>query len=1124
MGKAMSQKRARKLSRDRERRGRLRLELLEPRRLLAGFQSDDFNSFALNTTLWEFVNPAGDSAVSLDGLRAVLSVPGGQSHDESGGANQTPRLMQSIDNTDFELEAKFEDFTNVPDSFHGILVEQDADDYLRFEFVGGTTGLDARVVSVLGGTSTVVHQDPIVSTDAAAFLRITRAGDQWTQAYSIDGNIWTESVSFTQAIVVSAAGVAAGNEGATSAPDFSVAVDYTFNTLSPVEPEDGLVLDSSPPVIADVQSSSTSNSLTVEFMTDDITTAVIEYGETLQFEIGSVISTEPTQSHAFTVENLEPLSLYRFRVRATNASGLTSLSGDFFVRTDAPIGQELPLIDLWYGTNYTFGTPGDTQRWVNIPGRVIDSDGISALTYSLNGGPELSLSIGPNGTRLEGVGDFNVEIDRADLVAGVNSVLLTATDSTGAETVQTLQIVYEDNSVWPHEFLADWNSANSVSEIADVVDGFWVKTELGVRTFETGYDRLLALGNAQMSDYEVEVPITIHGYDSDSGPAGPPGVGLITRWYGHDDDGSQPHVKWWPLGGLGWYRSGKLQILGNNGTRIGTQVVRSIPIGATHIFKMRVETIASGDSIYSLKVWEEGSTEPESWDVSGVGPSSDRDDGSIVLVAHFTDATFGNVVIEPIRDGTIPGVTVTSETDTNSVSFGLESNELVTWRIDYGLTGDFELGTVQVADPSLLTTSHIVGLDPGQNYQVRLVATDLSGEQSLAQILTVTTLIDLDPPTSEITVVPTIDAIVVNIDTDELATVVVQYGLTDQFELGSVGPTASATSHELTIGGLSAETAYYLRVVATDSSGNSSTSDLTASTLASDLTAPVISNVQAEAGLTSLTLSALTDESATVVVQYGLTDQFELGSVGPTASATSHELTIGGLSAETAYYLRVVATDSSGNSSTSDLTASTLASDLTAPVISNVQAEAGLTSLTLSALTDESATVVVQYGLTDQFELGAVGPTASATSHELTIGGLSAETAYYLRVVATDSSGNSSTSDLTASTLASDLTAPVISNVQAEAGLTSLTLSALTDESATVVVQYGMTDQFELGSVGPTASATSHELTIGGLSAETAYYLRVVATDSSGNSSTSDLTASTLASVNWFRTVSKVIR
>ena len=154
-----------------------------------------------------------------------------------------------------------------------------------------------------------------------------------------------------------------------------------------------------------------------------------------------------------------------------------------------------------------------------------------------------------------------------------------------------------------------------------------------------------------------------------------------------------------------------------------------------------------------------------------------------------------------------------------------------------------------------------------------------------------------------------------------------------------------------------------------------------------------------------------------MVVQYGLTDQFELGSVGPTASATSHELTIGGLSAETAYYLRVVATDSSGNSSTSDLTASTLASDLTAPVISNVQAEAGLTSLTLSALTDESATVVVQYGLTDQFELGSVGPTASATSHELTIGGLSAETAYYLRVVATDSSGNSSTSDLTASTL-----------------------------------------------------------------------------------------------------------
>ena len=116
-----------------------------------------------------------------------------------------------------------------------------------------------------------------------------------------------------------------------------------------------------------------------------------------------------------------------------------------------------------------------------------------------------------------------------------------------------------------------------------------------------------------------------------------------------------------------------------------------------------------------------------------------------------------------------------------------------------------------------------------------------------------------------------------------------------------------------------------------------------------DLNPPAISNLSTDSTLDSVVLSALTDESATVVVQYGLTDQFELGSVGPTASATSHELTIGGLSAETAYYLRVVATDSSGNSSTSDLTASTLASDLTAPVISNVQAEAGLTSPTLSA-------------------------------------------------------------------------------------------------------------------------------------------------------------------------------
>ena len=47
-----------------------------------------------------------------------------------------------------------------------------------------------------------------------------------------------------------------------------------------------------------------------------------------------------------------------------------------------------PLVDIWYGNYQRFGHLGDSQRWINILGKVVDPDGIASLTYSLNGGAE----------------------------------------------------------------------------------------------------------------------------------------------------------------------------------------------------------------------------------------------------------------------------------------------------------------------------------------------------------------------------------------------------------------------------------------------------------------------------------------------------------------------------------------------------------------------------------------------------------------------------------------------------------------------------------------------------------------------------------------------------------------
>ena len=63
---------------------------------------------------------------------------------------------------------------------------------------------------------------------------------------------------------------------------------------------------------------------------------------------------------------------------------------------------------------------------------------------------------------------------------------------------------------------------------------------------------------------------------------------------------------------------------------------------------MRVVTNGSG-ATYSLKVWEEGLTEPSAWNITAQDTYADLKTGSLVLLAHNTDASFGNVTITPIE-------------------------------------------------------------------------------------------------------------------------------------------------------------------------------------------------------------------------------------------------------------------------------------------------------------------------------------------------------------------------------------------------------------------------------------------------------------------------------------------
>jgi len=386
-----------------------------------------------------------------------------------------------------------------------------------------------------------------------------------------------------------------------------------------------------------------------------------------------------------------------------------------------------PVTTLWYGTDQSFGPVGVPQRDVNILGHV--SGSLSSLTYSLNGGPSISLSVGPDSRRLSRDGDFNIDLSYAELLPGVNTVEITATSSSSEETQTTVQVRDLSGSAWPIPYGVGWSSSSSLSDSAQVVDGKWEVASGGVRVLEAGYDRLIAIGDTTWNDYEVTVEVTVHGIDSTSAAfhwtSGGPGVGVIMRWEGHTDEPVydppiiQPLSGYLPLGGIGWYhwRTGygetdpnRWELLGDDLAVKAHSSVTQLQYGVPYLFKVQVRTEPGVGGRYRFKVWEASAAEPESWLLTGQESLSNPEQGSLLLVAHHAYATFGNVLITPAPDDDPPLPIVLSSFEASVTGGG---NVEILWTTiseinNYGFEVQRSIGTADtyVTVPGSFTPGH----------------------------------------------------------------------------------------------------------------------------------------------------------------------------------------------------------------------------------------------------------------------------------------------------------------------------------------------------------------------------------------------------------------------------------
>jgi len=219
--------------------------------------SDNFDSSTLNTSLWTFVNPANDAVLTMNGTAATINVPQGSKHDPWTTGNGAVRLLQQIADSDFTVQVRFQSDPEIGSQDEGIMVQQDATDFLRFDIMNNGSGVRIFAAGIKGNTATTFVNVAVNVTQAPIWLQLQRTGNNWVAKWSVDGVNYSTASSFSFTLAVASIGPYAGNSNAvpSNSPAFTAIVDYFFNVANQIANQGGpppfaaITVDPNPPSV-----------------------------------------------------------------------------------------------------------------------------------------------------------------------------------------------------------------------------------------------------------------------------------------------------------------------------------------------------------------------------------------------------------------------------------------------------------------------------------------------------------------------------------------------------------------------------------------------------------------------------------------------------------------------------------------------------------------------------------------------------------------------------------------------------------------------------------------------------------------------------------------------------------